>query len=141
MSNRPQDKHLIHFSDMPPDRARAIRSAGGKARQEQIRQRRALAEILSFYADLPIRDERVRKRLLNLGFDTDDLTQKLLVADAVVRAAQGGNTYAIRLYLDLLGESGCEIAKENNLLDAIKDSTQGDMDTSDLPEVQQAEPG
>ena len=56
-----------------------------------------------------------------------------------MKAAQGGNTYAIQLYLDLMGESGLGgPVKENNLLDAIQNATKEDVNTDDLPELQQA---
>lgn len=138
MSSRPQDKNLVNFADMPPEEARKIQSAGGKASQEKRRQRKAMAELLETYSGLPIRDGRVRKRLTNLGIDPEDLTQKMLVADGIMKAAQGGNTYAIQLFLDLLGEGESKSAKPNNLLDAIKESTQEDIADDDLPEVQQA---
>ncbi len=138
MGSRPQDKNLIPLTERPEEEAQAIRSMGGKASQEKIRKRKAMAELLETYSGLPIRDGRVRKRLTNLGIDPDDLTQKMLVADGIMKAAQSGNTYAIQLFLDLLGEGENKNAKPNNLLDAIKDSTQEDIADDDLPEVQQA---
>ncbi len=137
MSSRPQDKNLILLTERPEAEAQAIRSMGGKASAEKRRQRKAMAELLETYAGLPIRDGRVRNRLTKLGIDPDDLTQKMLVADGIMKAAQGGNTYAIQLFLDLLGEGENKNAKPNNLLDAIRDSTQEDIVDNDLPEVQQ----
>ena len=138
MSSRPQDKNLVSFADMSPEQAREIQSAGGKASQEKRRQRKAMAELLETYSGLPIRDGRVRNRLTKLGIDPDDLTQKMLVADGIMKAAQGGNTYAIQLFLDLLGEGEGKKDKPNNLLEAIRESTREDIADDDLPEVQQA---
>lgn len=136
--SRPQDKHLIPLTERSEEEAHAIRSAGGKAAQEKRRQQKLMTELLQIYSDLPITDKKRKGRLKRLGIKEGDLTQKTLIADAIMRAAQSGNTYAIQLYLDLMGESGLGgPAKENNLLEALQNSTKEDIDTDDLPELQQ----
>ena len=137
--SRPQDKHLIPLTERSEEEAHAIRSAGGKALQEKKRQQKLMTELLQIYSDLPITDKKRKGRLKRLGIEEADLTQKTLIADAIMKAAQGGNTYAIQLYLDLMGESGLGgPVKENNLLDAIQNATKEDVNTDDLPELQQA---
>lgn len=137
--SRPQDKHLIPLTERSEEEAHAIRSAGGKAVQEKKRQQKLMTELLQIYSDLPITDKKRKGRLKRLGIEEADLTQKTLIADAIMKAAQGGNTYAIQLYLDLMGESGLGgPVKENNLLDAIQNATKEDVNTDDLPELQQA---
>ena len=138
--SRPQDKHLIPLTERSEEEAHAIRSAGGKAVQEKKRQQKLMAELLQIYSDLPITDKRRKNRLKRLGLTEEDLlTQKTLVADAIMRGAQNGNTYAIQLYLDLMGESGPGgSTKQNNPLEAIQDQTKEDIDTDDIPEIQQA---
>lgn len=137
--SRPQDKHLIPLTERSEEEAHAIRSAGGKAVQEKKRQQKLMTELLQIYSDLPITDKKRKGRLKRLGIEEADLTQKTLIADAIMKAAQGGNTYAIQLYLDLMGESGLgDPVKENNLLDAIQNATKEDVNTDDLPELQQA---
>ena len=136
--SRPQDKHLIPLTERSEEEAHAIRSAGGKATAEKRRQQRLMTELLQIYSDLPINDKRRKNRLKRLGIEETDLTQKTLIADAIMRSAQAGNTYAIQLYLDLIGESGLGgSTKENNLLEALQDSTKEDIDTDDIPELQQ----
>ena len=136
--SRPQDKHLIPLTERSEEEAHAIRSAGGKATAEKRKQQKLMTELLTIYSELPINDKRRKKRLSGLGIQEEDLTQKTLVADAIMRAAQSGNTYAIQLYLELMGESGISgSAKENNLLDALLDSTKEDISTDEIPELQQ----
>ncbi|NCC06728.1 MAG: hypothetical protein EOM30_01470 [Clostridia bacterium] len=136
--SRPQDKHLIPLTERSEEEAHAIRSAGGKAVQEKKKQQRLMSELLSIYSDLPITDKRKANRLKKLGIEEADLSQKALIADAIMKGAQNGNSYLIQMYLDIVGESGMSgPAKENNLLDAIRDSTKEDIDTDDLPELQQ----
>lgn len=136
--SRPQDKHLIPLTERSEEEAHAIRSAGGKAAQEKRRQQKLMSELLSIYSDLPINDKRKSKRLAKLGLEETDLTQKALIADAIMKGAQAGNSYLIQMYMDIIGESGMGgPAKENNLLDAIVNSTKEDVNTDDLPELQQ----
>lgn len=136
--SRPQDKHLIPLTERSEEEAHAIRSAGGKAVQEKKRQQKLMTELLQIYSDLPITDKKRKGRLKRLGIEEADLTQKTLIADAIMKAAQGGNTYAIQLYLDLMGESGLGgPVKENNLLDALINGTKEDIDADDIPELQQ----
>lgn len=136
--SRPQDKHLIPLTERSEEEAHAIRSAGGKAAQEKRKQQRLMTELLQIYSGLPITDNRKKKRLAKMGIEAEDLTQKTLIADALMRAAQAGNTYAIQMYLELMGEAGLGgPTKENNLLEALQDMTKEDIDTDDLPELQQ----
>ena len=134
---RPQDRNLIPVTERSPEEAHAIRSAGGKARQEQRKQQQQMSDLLALYSGMPITDKRRANRLKKMGVPPEELTQKLLVADGLMKAAQAGNTYAIQMYMELIGEAGGGPAKDNNLLDAIIDATKEDIDTDDLPELQQ----
>lgn len=137
--SRPQDKHLIPLTERSEEEAHAIRSAGGKASQQKRREKQMMADLVELYSGLPITDKRKKNRLAKLGIPPEELTQKLLVADALIRAAQAGNTYAIQMFMEITGEAGMSgPAKENNLLEAIQNATKEDMDTDDLPELQQA---
>lgn len=137
--SRPQDKHLIPLTERSEEEAHAIRSAGGKASQQKRREKQMMADLVELYSGLPITDKRKKNRLAKLGIPPEELTQKLLVADALIRAAQAGNTYAIQMFMEITGEAGMSgPAKENNLLEAIQNATKEDMDIDDLPELQQA---
>lgn len=136
---RPQNKNLIPFNERTPEEAHAIRSAGGKACQEKRKEKKKLAEMLELLSDLSIKDKRVLNRLKRMGVKEDsDLTNKMLVADALLKAAQSGNTYAIQQYLELIGEAGVTGDSEGtNLLEAILESTGEDVSVDDIPEIQQ----
>lgn len=142
--SRPQDKNLKVFGTgaLTPEEEREIRSKGGKASQEAKKKKKQMAELLQIYSDLPVNDARKKNRLKKLGISEEDITQKALVADAIMRGAQSGNFYMVQLYLESIGEMNQGPAsKENNLLSAIVGETAGEVDVSDLPEVQQtAEP-
>lgn len=136
--SRPQNKNLISLNDRSEEEAHAIRSAGGKARAEQQRQQKFMRDLLEYYSGLPITDNRKKKRLAKMGIEEADLTQKTLIADAIMKGAQSGNAYLIQLYLDTLGETALGgPVKDNNLLDALINGTKEDIDTDDIPELQQ----
>lgn len=135
---RPQDKHLIPLTQRSEAEAYAIRSAGGKASQAKRKQKKAAAELMQIFCDLPVSDGRKKNRLKRLGFDEDDLSNKALMVAAIGRLAQAGNVYAFEKVLELLGEDGMSaVKKENNLLEAIVNSTTEDVNTDDIPEIQQ----
>lgn len=136
-SHRPQNKNLIPLNKRPADEAHAIRSAGGKACAESRKKRQQMADLLLLYSGLPIKDGRVRNRLKKLGVPDEELTQKFQIADALVKMAQSGNTQAIALYLDSIGElKGAGVDdKENNLFDMINASSSEEVDTDDIPEI------
>ena len=53
---RPQDKNLMSFADMDAEKARAIQSAGGKARQKQIQEEKTRRQLF--------------RELVSLGMDS-----------------------------------------------------------------------
>lgn len=136
--SRPQNKNLIPVTERSEEEAHAIRSAGGKACAEKRRQQKAAAELMQTFCNLPVSDGRKRNRLKRLGFAEDDLNNKALMVAAIGQMAQAGNVYAFEKVLELLGETGVSgVDKENNLLEAIVNSTMEDLDTDDIPEIQQ----
>ena len=136
---RPQNKNLKSFADMPKEQAHAIQSAGGKACAEARKKRQAMSDLLLLYSGLPIKDARVRNRLKRLGVPDEELTQKFQVADALIKMAQTGNTQAIALYLDSIGElsKGATEDKENNLFQMIEQSSSQEVDIDDIPEIRE----
>lgn len=136
--SRPQDKHLIPLTERSEEEAHAIRSAGGKASQKKRKQRIQQNYLLGKYAGLPILDKRTIKKFESMGFADDEITRALDVTDAIMRGAKNGDPRMIDIYLRVMGEDIMEPPiKENNLLEAINNSTKEDVDTDDLPELQQ----
>lgn len=136
--SRPQDKHLIPLTERSEEEAHAIRSAGGKAAQAKRKQRTEQQYLLSKYAGAPILDKRTIKKFERLGFESEEINRALEITDAIMRGAKNGDSRMIEIYLRLMGEEKPETApKENNLLDAIINSTKEDIDADDIPEIQQ----
>ena len=134
---RPQNKNLITLAERPEEEARAIQSAGGKACAEARKKRQAMADLLLLYSGLPIKDKRVINRLKKLGVPDEELTQKFQIADALVKMAQSGNTQAIALYLDSIGELKTANTEnvDTNLFAMIEQSSGQEVDIDDIPEI------
>lgn len=140
--SRPQDKHLIPLTERSEEEAHAIRSAGGKAAQAKRKKETEQQYLLGKYAGLPVLDKRTVKKFERMGFEDEEINRALEITEAIMKGARNGDPRMIEIYLRLMGEEQPEPqVKENNLLDAIKNSTKEDIDTDDLPELQQeAEP-
>jgi len=136
--SRPQDKHLIPLTERSEEEAHAIRSAGGKAIQAKRKKETEQQYLLGKYAGLPVLDKRTIKKFERMGFEDEEINRALEVTEAIMKGARNGDPRMIEIYLRLMGEEQAEPqVKENNLLDAIKNSTKEDVDTDDLPELQQ----
>lgn len=136
--SRPQDKHLIPLTERSEEEAHAIRSAGGKAVQAKRKKETEQQYLLGKYAGLPVLDKRTIKKFERMGFEDEEINRALEVTEAIMKGARNGDPRMIEIYLRLMGEEQAEPqVKENNLLDAIRNSTKEDIDTDDLPELQQ----
>ena len=137
--SRPQDKNLIPLTERSEEEAHAIRSAGGKASQAARKKRTEQQYLLGKYAQAPILDKRTIKKFERLGFESEEINRALEITDAIMNGAKTGDPRMIEIYLRLTGEEHMEAKpKENNLLEAIQNATKEDVNTDDLPELQQA---
>lgn len=136
--SRPQDENLIPLTERNEEEAHAIRSAGGKAAQEKRKRRTEQAYLLGKYAGVPILDKRTIKKFERMGFEDEEINRALEITDAIMKGAKAGDPRMIEIYLRLTGEERPEAkTKENNLLEALLDSTKEDINADDIPEIQQ----
>lgn len=136
--SRPQDKNLIPLTERSEEEAHAIRSAGGKASQEARKRRTEQAYLLGKYAGTPILDKRTIKKFERMGFADEEISRALEITDAIMKGAKSGDPRMIEIYLRLTGEEKPETKqKDNNLLEALMNQTGKEIDTDDIPELQQ----
>ena len=140
--SRPQDKNLIPLNERSEEEAHAIRSAGGKAVQAKRKRETEQQYLLGKYVGLPILDKRTVKKFERMGFEDPEITRALEITHSIFQSAKAGDPRMVEIYLRLTGEDHAEPqVKENNLLEAIQNCTKEDIDTDDIPELQQtAEP-
>ena len=137
--SRPQDKNLIPLTERSEEEAHAIRSAGGKASQAARKKRTEQQYLLGKYAQAPVLDRRTIKKFERMGFEDEEINRALEITDAIMKGAKSGDPRMVEIYLRLTGEERPETKpRENNLLEAIQNATKEDVNTDDLPELQQA---
>lgn len=132
----PNERNLIPFEKRTEDEQREIRSAGGVASGVSRRRKRRLKEAADLYLSLPPADKRLWNKISRQGVDPEDIDNQMAMIVSLTERAIKGDAKAAKVIIDLLGdgENEREQGLENNLLEAIKGL--GEIDTSDLPEVQ-----
>ena len=76
----------------------------GKVRREK----RTIKEQLNILLNLPITDEKQIEHLKNMGFETDELNNQLLIVDSIFTKAVAGDTTAIKTLVGLLQNEDTE---------------------------------
>jgi hypothetical protein len=109
------------------EEARKRGANGGKKSGEVRRRNKALRETLIEINNLPINDSEERERLLNVGFDSGDITHGTKMAFAMVEAAEAGNVAAFKTIAELTEEKDGAVQEEedDNLYEAIKAAVKG----------------
>lgn len=132
----PNERNLIPFEERTEDEQRAIRSAGGVASGVSRRRKRSLKEAADLYLSLPPADKRRWNKISRQGVDSEEIDNQMAMIVGLTERAIKGDAKAAKVIIDLLGdgENEREKGRENNLLEVIKGL--GEIDTSDLPEVQ-----
>lgn len=84
------EKYLKPVNTLPPDEARKIRSMGGKARAEKLRERKTLAESIRM-----VLDERTPEGMTK---------QEAIVAKCLANVYKSGDIRDIKVLAEILGE-------------------------------------
>lgn len=105
--------NLINLNDRSPEKAREIRSKGGKARQEQRKEQKSFRDLLQACLDLEQKNNQTgeKKTLKDLGM--------LRLANQVSQ----GNLKAIKLAAEIMGEYKQEInldTEDNSLVVVVR---------------------
>lgn len=79
-------------------------SKGGKASGEARRKAKTLREGLEKLMSLPIHDEATKEFIRELGFDSEELSNRMAINVAMYQEALKGNVKAYELIRDTLGE-------------------------------------
>ena len=133
MSN---EQNLIPNSERTPEELREITSRGGKASGAARLRKRSLKEAADLYLSLPVADRRRWNRIARRGVDPSDVDNQMAMIIGLVEAATDGDARAAKVVVDLIGEDAKtpDGGRENNLLEALRDTEE--IDTDDLPEIE-----
>lgn len=129
---------LIPLNKRTKEEQKKIATAGGRASGAARRRKRTLKEAAEIYLSLPVSDKRELNRILKTGLDAEEIDNQMAIIVGLGQTAASGNSKAAKVLFDLLGnETSADKEGENNLLQAIVDNTQEDIDTNDIPEIEQ----
>ena len=109
--------NLVSIGDQPREKQLEITSAGGKARQEQLRKRKAMKEQLEMLLTLPVASPKAKKQIQALGISDDDMDNQMLMLIAMFQKAcsgQKGDVQAFVAIRDLIGEKPTEKVQVEN---------------------------
>lgn len=122
---RKQDENLIPNSQRSPSEVRANSSKGGIKSGQVRRQKKTVAEYLRKWADGEV-SEKNKKALEALGLSEEATNRTLLVVPLIQKASKG-DTKALQMALELLGEDRkkeLEIKKLRREIELLKAETQ-----------------
>ena len=122
---RKQDENLIPNSARTPSERRANATKAGIASGKARRQKKTVAEYLKKWADSEV-SEKNKKALEALGLSEEATNRTLLVVPLIQKASKG-DTKALQMALELLGEDKkkeLEIKKLRREIELLKAETQ-----------------
>ena len=122
---RKQDENLVPNSQRSPSEVRANSSKGGIKSGQVRRQKKTVAEYLRKWADGEV-SEKNKKALEALGLSEEATNRTLLVVPLIQKASKG-DTKALQMALELLGEDKkkeLEIKKLRREIELLKAETQ-----------------
>ena len=122
---RKQDENLIPNSQRSPSEVRANSSKGGIKSGQVRRQKKTVAEYLRKWADGEV-SEKNKKELEALGL-SEEATNRTLLVVPLIQKASSGDTKALQMALELLGEDKkkeLEIKKLRREIELLKAETQ-----------------
>ena len=122
---RKQDENLIPNSARTPSERRANATKAGIASGQVRRQKKTVAEYLKKWADGEV-SEKNKKALEALGLSEEATNRTLLVVPLIQKASKG-DTKALQMALELLGEDKkkeLEIKKLRREIELLKAETQ-----------------
>ena len=125
MANKsPTIENLTPFTEMSEERAREIRSMGGKASGESRKRKKAMREQAELLLSLPLKDKKAQKVLQGLGLKKGDLDNQMIIVAAMWQRAAKGDIEAATWLRDLLGEKPAEqLVMSGELNNPFKDLT------------------
>ncbi|MGN0663697.1 MAG: hypothetical protein ACI4L5_01330 [Negativibacillus sp.] len=100
------------------------------------RRKRSLREAADLYLSLPVSDKKRFNKIARKLVDPEDIDNQMAMIIGLTEAATMGDARAARVIVELIGEDAKadDTARENNLLEAIRQS--GEVNADDIPEAE-----
>lgn len=106
--------NLIPFTELTEEEQRKIAVKGGIASGKARRKKKLIKEQLELLLSLPLKDENAKRKLEQLGIDTDNIDNQMAMIIAIWNKALKGDTQAFNSIRDSVGEKPKEVIENHN---------------------------
>lgn len=103
------------------EEARRIGAKGGKRSGEVRKQRKAMKEQMEMLLSLPLKDTGIKGKFKKLGIDTGDMNNQMALMVAMYQKALKGDTSAMNIIREVIGERVQQVSIETNVDDKVKE--------------------
>lgn len=113
------ESNLVSLADRTTEEQREIARKGGKASGEARKRKKSLREAMELLLSLPVKDNKTRKAIEELGINPDDIDNQMAMAIAQWEQAVKGN---VKAYANIEATIG-EKPKENITVEDTREKT------------------
>lgn len=118
------EKNLIPFNKRSQSEARENGAKGGKKSGEVRRQRKAIKEQMELLLSLPVKDEKNKSFMQQLGIDEDNMDNQMLLVMSVFSKAMKGDLEAFREIKGVINDMGSNNTSDRVMIvDDLDDDT------------------
>lgn len=89
---------------LTPEERSENASKAGKASVEARRRKRTMREAAELFLSLPVKDDELKGRMVQLGIDANDVDNQMAVIVGLTMKATSGDSKAAKVLAELLGE-------------------------------------
>lgn len=100
-------------SDQDRDKAKKNGKKGGVASGKARRKKKAMREQMEMLLSLPLVDEKAKAQFKDLGIDDANMDNQMALVVSTFKQALKGNTNAINIIRELIGEKVIELNVNN----------------------------
>ena len=92
---------------------------GGIASGAARRRKRALKDAADYFLSLPVKDGRIRNKLLNKGIDPEDVDHQMAMIVGLYARAALGDAQAAKVLIGLLGDDSSSDSEGVQIVDDL----------------------
>ena len=115
------EENLVSLATRPQHERIEIARMGQKASTAAKRRKRTLKEAMDMLLSLPVKDDKVRKKIAALGIDPDEVDNQMAMVIAQWQQAVKGNTKAYQNIEATVGEKPLEKVEHTGSIPVVID--------------------
>lgn len=115
------EENLVSLATRPQQERIEIARMGQKASTAAKKRRKTMREAMDMLLSLPVKDEKVRKKIAALGIDPDEVDNQMAMVIAQWQQAVKGNTKAYQNVEATVGEKPLEKVEHTGAIPVVID--------------------